>query len=116
MTEEVATTGAGEHTNVFQLLLSLLSSDFLLCPPSKLKIGTPSPGLKGKLCSETEIDVLVGAFFLKVEMHHEKALYRAGSLMASLWCSLNAAGKVLSLPTLTEVFPLIAAKAGFDPC
>lgn len=50
-------------TNVFQLLLSLLSSDFLLCPPSELKISTPCPGLKGKLGSAIEMKVLVVGFF-----------------------------------------------------
>lgn len=61
------------------------------------------------------MDVLL-AFFFFFKVHREKALYKAGSLVASRWCSPNTLDEVLSLPASTKVFPLAAVEAGFDPC
>lgn len=116
--EEIITTGVEEHTEVFQLLLSLLRFSAV---PSGVQI---QESWKSAIlsCSERQTVLchwngcFACFFFFFLKVCRAKALYKAGSHVASRWCSPNTPGEVLSLPAPTKVFPLAAVEAGFDPC
>lgn len=89
--EEIITTGTGEHTNIFHLLLSLplLSSDFLLYPQGyKFKRAENQHSLS---CSEKQTKHCHwnALFFFLLESRHTHLL------VASHWHTLNAQSKVL---------------------
>lgn len=92
--EEIITTGTGEHTNIFHLLLSLplLYSDFLLYPQGyKFKRAENQHSLS---CSEKQTvlchwNALYFFFFFLLESRHTHLL------VASHWHTLNAQSKVL---------------------
>lgn len=83
---------------------------------SELKIGNPVLFWKANCALPLKWMFCLLFFFFFLKVCRAKALYKAGSHVASRWCSPNTPGEDLSLPAPTKVFPLAAVEAGFDPC